>query len=210
MTMIKRKSISKRKRTNNFSRALRLVPSALVPLLREALEGLALGEQLSFDQQKDHIKSALIYVGSGQRMEMFESISYLLTDRGYWFALGYSYNCSDWLDNYPHDHKRQWFNSPRLSREYLMSQQEREQLAGMDETITICRGMTIEEYLSGNFGLSWSLNQKIADYFATEYWRYRHHRDSPKMVHSLTIPKSSAIAFFNERKEEEIIYDCFA
>ena len=53
------------------------------------------------------------------------------------------------------------------------------------------------------FGVSWTLNKAIAEQFVE---RKKHSSNDVMVVHKLTIPKSKVVAYFNSRKEEEIIY----
>lgn len=66
--------------------------------------------------------------------------------------------------------------------------------------------MTVEELESGNFGVSWSLKESVAKFFAEKYMRNFDTENLPKTVNQLTIKKEDVTAYFGERKEFEIIY----
>jgi hypothetical protein len=93
-----------------------------------------------------------------------------------------------------------------LEREYLMSLSERRFLEKLPEKITIYRGMTENELNQKSFGCSWTLKKEVAEFFVNNYQRNYATRHLKKVVHELNINKSEVIAFFNERKEFEIIF----
>jgi hypothetical protein len=87
-----------------------------------------------------------------------------------------------------------------------MNEDELRFLKNMPDKITIYRGMTKDEQVSKNFGVSWSLEKNTADFFAYKYNRNFHTATTEKVVHKLVINKSEVIAFLNSRDEFEIIY----
>ena len=88
----------------------------------------------------------------------------------------------------------------------MMNSKELEVIDRLPDEIEIYRGMTVKEFESGDFGISWTLNAERAKFFAYTYQRNYSTNDLPKMVHSMTINKNSIIAYTNGRDEEEIIY----
>lgn len=128
-----------------------------------------------------------------------------LTDAEYWYGLGLAYTSSDNLSQWRHLGKSA-FSSKRPKREHLMNGEERKKFAALPERLRIYRGMTEEEYKSGVFGISWTLSEKVAKFFAEKYLRNHATNRLPKTVHSIQVNKSDAIAFFNGREEDEIIY----
>ena len=125
--------------------------------------------------------------------------------KNYWYALGLAYTCADNLYPYRDDVKAA-FSAKRKGREALMTEQELEVWQNLPQQVSIYRGMTIEENISGDFGISWSLSIETANFFAFEYTRNIYTRNLPKTVQHLEVDKKDIIAFFNERKEEEVIY----
>ena len=87
-----------------------------------------------------------------------------------------------------------------------MNNDELNYLENLPQEITIYRGMTLYELNSGNFGVSWSLKEKVARFFAMTYSRNLATNHLKKCIHKITIPKKDVIAFFNGREEFEIIY----
>lgn len=162
---------------------------------------------MTFREEKRSIEGALSLVESELSLLLFEKISPLLSDKGYWHALGFAYTCSDCTDNYSIEDKRMFFTSNRFHREYLMNAQERRYFKSLPDVVTIYRGMTIIELESGEYGLSWSLSKKVAEYFAYKYVRYAKYLNEKKTVHSITVEKHQIIAYFSGRKEREIIYN---
>ncbi len=83
--------------------------------------------------------------------------------------------------------------------EVLMDGEEREQLAELDDTVTIYRGVT--SYNDDNIrAMSWTLDQKTAEWFA-------HRFDEDGTVYEAQIPKQYILALFNGRGESEVIVE---
>jgi len=139
------------------------------------------------------------------KFQAFLAISKILKGKLYWYALKEAFTMSDNLYNYRVDLK-EVFLCKEPNREYLMNKKERDFLAKLPEQITIYRGMTLQEKESNNFGISWTLDKNIAVFFANEYQRNYSTNYLQKTIHELTINKNELIAFFNERKEKEVIY----
>jgi hypothetical protein len=156
---------------------------------------------------KKQIDSILFGIGcdSYNRFETFLRIVPQLKGKYYWYALRNAYDVSDNLYHIKGLVKAAFCkNEPE--RQSLMSKKERDYLKVLPEQITIYRGMTEVEYKSGHFGISWTLKKEVADFFVHTYLRNHATNHIKKTVHELVINKSDAIAFFNGRKEFEIIY----
>lgn len=164
-------------------------------------------DSLSFRDEKRCIDGILVLVDSGLRFHMFSRLSKLLSDKGYWYALSKAYTGGDWPDNYTIDDKRGFFGSHRRFREYLMTSAERRYLDSLPKKVTIYRAMTTIERESGEFGISWTLSKKVAEFFAYEYQRYAKYQDHEKVIHTLEVDKETIIAYFSGRKEREVIYN---
>lgn len=164
-------------------------------------------DSLSFREEKRLIDAILMLVDSRMSIHMFSRLYKLLSDKGYWYALGKAYTGGDWPDNYTNDEKRWFFGSHRPFREYLMTSAERRYFDSLPQKVTIYRAMTILEQESGDFGLSWTMSKKVAEFFAYKYQRYARYQDHEKVIHALDVDKKTIIAYFACRKEHEVIYD---
>ena len=81
----------------------------------------------------------------------------------------------------------------------LMSPEEQEQLAALEDIVTVYRGLT--SYNKSNIrALSWTLNYDVADWFAN---RFR----EDGTVYEAQIKKAHIFALFNGRSESEVIVD---
>ena len=123
----------------------------------------------------------------------------------YWEYLGEAYVGSDG------NHKgmpiiKQMFLKDLPFREHLMTPEEREYLAALPEEITIYRGCSVLESEGKYHGISWSLNEAKAKFFAFEEIRNRYRKNQRNTVIQKTVSKSDVVAYFNRREEEEIIY----
>ncbi len=155
---------------------------------------------------KEEITNAIYMANDTTRILIFQSWvdNKLIAGPLYWYALALAYTNSD---NTPEHRPAIWhaFNSKEPGRENLMNEEEKESFEKLPEIITIYRGMTEVEYDSGNFGVSWTLDKKVADFFTSTY---RKNRDANKRYKTiqLTISKQKALAYFTGREEAEIIY----
>ena len=160
-----------------------------------------------FNEMKDEIDGELVMCNSFTRFPYFlELIDILgLSGENYWYGLRCGYVGSDNLFSYRNEVK-ECFSKDIPYRERLMSKREQNYLKSLPDTITIYRGMTIEEFNSGDFGVSWTLKKSVGKFFSEKYRRNFSTKEKPKMVHQLTINKSEVICYFGHRKEYEIIY----
>lgn len=142
-------------------------------------------------------------VSSFNRFDTFLSIRDKLHGKLYWYGLRSAYQQSDNLFDNPF--VRSAFAEDEPGREYLMNAREKRYLSSRPDHITIYRGMTVAEYETGSFGISWTLNEKVAKNFiqSTRNFATNH---LPKTVHQISISKDSIVAYFSGRKEYEIIY----
>lgn len=125
--------------------------------------------------------------------------------KNYWYALAIAYTCSDNLYALK-DEVKAAFSAKRKYRESLMEDKELKIWRNLPEHITIYRGMTLEEKESGDYGVSWTLSKKTAEFFAYKYQRNRSTNHLPRTVHKLIVKKNDVVAYFGERNEKEIIY----
>lgn len=88
----------------------------------------------------------------------------------------------------------------------LMNEDQKKFYHLLPETVTIYRGMTEKERRSGDYGISWTLDKAMASFFAFKYIRNYAFANEPKCVLELSVPKTRIIAYWNERREQEIIY----
>ncbi len=162
--------------------------------------------KIPFDKNKALQFVYGIGIDSFNRFDSFIINSYNLTDKEYWYGLKEAYTGCDNLYKHKDEVIKAFTNPHRKHKHYLMNNYERSYLKKLPEKITIYRGMTIEEYKSGNFGISWTLDKSIADFYANKYLRNYTTNHLPKIVLTIQIEKSKILAYFSCRKEKEIIY----
>jgi len=97
------------------------------------------------------------------------------------------------------------FSSKRQNKDCLMTLEEKQYLDSLPDEIEIHRGMSVKESKNKNYGMSWSLSKKIAEFFAYEYYQTIA-SGKPMTVVTIKIPKNEAIAYLNRREEEEILW----
>lgn len=157
---------------------------------------MALGDGERFD-----FEAMLLIAGSEDRLWYFYKNSHLLDDKEYWSNLRSAYQ----------DHGdirvmlftvQSLFTSQRVKRKFLMNHYERRYLNELPNEIQIFRGMSIEEFNSKNFGISWTLRKEVAEKFK----KRKRHGETEKVIHQITVDRDEVIAYFAGRKEFEIIY----
>ena len=153
----------------------------------------------------EDIQIILRWANSFNRFDWFLKIKSKCFGDIYWHALAYAYTDSDNLCEFRQEAKEA-FNSNQPNKSALMTIEESEFLKNLPQRITIYRGMTLEEYESAEWSISWTLNKEIAEFFCNKYTRNLKEIGMPKIVHSITIDKSKVVAYFNGREEQEIIY----
>jgi len=124
------------------------------------------------------------------------------TDEEYWINLAEAYV----MQNYkkiPYKVYRELFSAKRSKREKLMDDEELKLFKKLPDQITIYRGGSKTEEKTKKYGISWTLDKKIAENFAN----VKAIRDKKEMVViEKAISKKDVVAYFVSRKEEEIIY----
>jgi hypothetical protein len=133
------------------------------------------------------------------------AIQNVLKGKLYWHALRNAYTGSDDLFHYRVDVTNA-FLSKEPERDFLMNKSERDYLTNLPEQITVYRAMTVNELEGGRFGCSWTLRREVAKFFAEKYQRNYSTKHLETSIHEMSMSKNEVIAFFNGRKEFEVIY----
>lgn len=138
---------------------------------------------------------------SEERIDVFLKHRHTFTDRAYWKYLGEAYSEQDKYP-LPVEVTRYLFGSDRTCRNMLMTAAEKEFLKALPEVVTIYRSMSVEEYESGVYGVSWTLDLEVANFFQKNrrYWGQK------KIVIKIQITKREILAVFLERQEKEVIF----
>ena len=85
----------------------------------------------------------------------------------------------------------------------LMNVGEKRRLAAMKFPLTVFRG-GVGDLNSVADGMSWTLDLKVATFFATE-WPKRSGDQGPPIVVSTVVDRDDVVAFLNERNEQTIL-----
>src|SRR5690625_112443 len=155
--------------------------------------------------QKDDIFSILMWADSFSRMQAFLLFKDQIEDTAlYWKALREAYQNSDNLYHLKYE-VSECFLSNKPHKDQLMNEEELALLSSLPDQLKIYRGMTVSEADSKEYGISWTLDKKVAEFFAFTYGRNLETNDQDKTVVSLDIHKDQIQAIFNGRNEKEII-----
>lgn len=87
------------------------------------------------------------------------------------------------------------------NRRDIMNADDLAVFEGFPVRLRVYRGCSVEETRAGVFGLSWTLSRAIAEFFA---WRFNA-ADTGRVVVSTEITRPDVLAYFNTRREQEII-----
>lgn len=104
-----------------------------------------------------------------------------------------------------------YLNDTRPEKEHLMDDEEREFFNNLPDKVTIYRGCTKKEIKSGKFRMSWTLDRKIAEFFAFEYINLNHENSfrKDKSLYDIvekSVDKKDLLCYFGGRNEAEVLY----
>ena len=151
---------------------------------------------------KNGIEEFLLYNSdSASCFELFYEYKDQLIPKVYWHGLATTYIRSDNFYGYKQE-VRNCFMANIPERNHLMNRNEKKYLSSLGERVTIHRAMSNVEYLLGQYGLSWTLDYKVAEFFQKKYNR---NGDTQKTIETKTIDVNEIIAVFLSRDESEVI-----
>jgi len=108
-----------------------------------------------------------------------------------------------WIDTeFPHVHKDMWldlFSANVKQKRKLMSSKERQVIQDLPKKATIYRGYD-DDIKNNLMGISWTLSEEKADWFATRFKI----ETAPRVAEG-QCEKSSILAYFDDRGEQEIV-----
>ncbi|MCG2611527.1 hypothetical protein LZZ90_08400 [Flavobacterium sp. SM15] len=133
-----------------------------------------------------------------------------MPDEVYWEIVGHCYTMSN-LAHTDMEIILSYINDSRPKKEYMMDEDEREFFNNLPDEVTIYRGCSKKEIESGNYRISWTLDKKVAEFFAYEYinlnFEKSFEKDKSKFdVVEKTVNKSELLAYFGGRNESEVLY----
>ncbi len=146
-------------------------------------------------------KRATVFLGRNEVFPILERMQYSISDEDYWMLLGFCYTMSDFCFN-DYETLKKFFSAERSKRECVMNLRERKFLSSLPDSFTIYRGCSKKEIESGQLRISWTLDKKVAKFFAHKYWR---NFDLDCQIIERVVVKSDVLAYFGGRKEKEIL-----
>lgn len=149
-----------------------------------------------------NLDQVIINTANSDKISTFIKYQNEMSDQKYWKKLKDVYISQDYSP-VPDPILIHLFQSDRPGKEHLMNEEDKEVFNQMPDEITIYRAMSKKEYDSGNYRLSWTLNKEVAEFFSE---RSESLYEKDILIHEVKIKKTEAIAYFNDRNEEEIIY----
>jgi len=148
----------------------------------------------------------MIWVSSEDRFEKFYGLKDKFIAKGnYWEILAKNYTMCNNTYRFKKELK-EVFTDNVPGREKLITDKAKEILENLPEQVIIYRGMSVTENETGDYGISWTLDKKVAEKFA---FNYIHNYDTigqEHIVKELVVDKSKIVAYFDGRNEQEIIY----
>ena len=148
----------------------------------------------------------LIWCSSEDRFEKFYGLKDKFIAKGnYWETLAKNYRLCNNTYRFKQELKEVFsINVP--GKEILLSGKAKEILDNLPEQVTIYRGMSVAENETGDYGISWTLDKKVAEKFAFDYIHNYDTNGQEHIVKEIVIEKSKIVAYFDERNEQEVIY----
>ncbi|MCT4006869.1 hypothetical protein HZQ22_16050 [Elizabethkingia anophelis] len=143
-----------------------------------------------------------IYADDTDKIYWFNEYNNLFTDEEYWQNLIIAYQLQYYDPNLPHGILKSLFSSKRGGKESIMDKDKRRVYDGLPDVVTIYRGMSVKEFNSGDFRLSWTLDKNIAEEFKE---RSELLYGQKSMVHELKIDKAKILAYLNDEEQEVIV-----
>jgi len=134
------------------------------------------------------------------RIDAFEDVMDEMTDQEYWSRLSNIWVDSENIGAQP-DRWRDLLMSERGSRESFMNENERAELAKLPQKFTVYRGYSEND--QEEFGMSWSTDAGVAEWFARRFAR----ENEKIIMEEMEVSKDDVLAYLTRRGEEEIILD---
>ena len=137
---------------------------------------------------------------TADKIKTFAKYSSQMDDKTYWEELRSAYQLQDYK-KLNHKLLANLFLAKRAEKDMIYTKSEKSIIKSLPEQVKIYRGCSQKEIKAMNYGISWTLDESVADYFAN-----RVIKKVKGGVINLLIPKNRIVAYFKDRKEEEIIY----
>ena len=152
---------------------------------------------------KEEIKGILLGIGCDNynRRQLFCNLCHdqEMTDEAYNYGLNLAYTCGN-----AGREAFFYFSDYRVSKDLIMEEKDKQLYDKLPQQLIIYRGCDLIESKEGNeFGISWTTERKVAEFFA---FRYNNHNGR---VFGLEIDKRDIIAYFTDRTEYEAIINIF-
>lgn len=132
------------------------------------------------------------------RIDAFEDVMDEMTDQEYWSRLSDIWVDSENIGAQP-DRWRNLLLSDRGSRQSFMTDDELAEFAALQPRFTVYRGYSEND--QEEFGMSWSTDAGVAEWFARRFAR----EDEKIFMEEMEVSKDDVFAYLTRRGEEEII-----
>lgn len=146
----------------------------------------------------DDIKSVLLtYSDSNNRWELFANLAEngKLSDEAFNVGLAIA-----WVEGKGTGDYRAISYFMKCKKEIIMDEKELVYYDSLPDKVTLYRGCSMEEYEDDAFGISWTTNREVAEFFA-----FRCEQEGTA-VYSMEVDKNDIRAVFLSRNEFEAIY----
>jgi hypothetical protein len=164
--------------------------------------------KFNYEFEKIHIPGfidlnyILSFSSTPDKIRIFLQYNNQLNDNEYWTRLSEVYQLQDY-NPVPYGVLKALFTNDRKGRENLMKEEEREFFETLPDEILIFRAMSLKEFESGEFRISWTLKEPVAKKFKK---RNEMLYEGEHVIHSISVLKKDVIAYLNDSEEHEIIY----
>lgn len=163
--------------------------------------GISAKRKALAEAEKEKNWSSYIYLHERPyRINAFEDVMDQMSDSEYWENLSSIWVDSESIGTEP-ERWLELLSSERKSRDSFMNKDEQKKFAELPETFTVYRGYS--EGDSEEFGMSWSTDYGVAEWFARRF----SDKTSEIIIEEMDIAKTDAMAYLTRRGEDEIIID---
>jgi len=131
----------------------------------------------------------------------FAEVQNKLSDEDYWKGLRSCWSLSDNMP--PRELGVMLFKNPRPGKEHFMNKEDKERFDELPEKLIIYRGCSEIESQKKVYGLSWTIDRDVAEFFAEKYIK---NKDVNSTIVEVKVSKSSLFAYIGGREESEVIY----
>ena len=131
------------------------------------------------------------------RIQALDDLYPQIPDADFWALFGDVYTDSENIHQ-NHDTVERWLDTPVISKNTIMHDDELEEFYKLPAVVTVYRGYNLDSNIETPADWSWSLSADTAEWFANRF-------GCKGVVIKGTVQRNRIIALFNRRSEQEVL-----